>query len=232
MKPGPARSRRSAGRPPVLRLLDDVALALHPRLLLLLLFLLGRLFAFAAAFRRRDRLGRFLRFLAARARGSARPRRRRRRASSRRPRALRPRPSVGFLAPDGVLPRRDLAAQLLPEVAPDLRHDLARVRAREVRLAQQRAVLAVVHGDLRALLADLAGDDRGQRQLLGDLREALVVVEQRARVREADFHLARFGEIVAVRLQDLHDLLAHQRFLDAVELRDADAFATRRRPSS
>ena len=75
----------------------------------------------------------------------------------------------GFLAPDGVLPAFDPAAQLLPEVAPDLGHDLARVRAREVRLAQQRAVLAVVHGDLRALLADLAGHDRGQRQLLGDL---------------------------------------------------------------
>jgi hypothetical protein len=50
------------------------------------------------------------------------------------------------------------------------------------------------------------------------LGEALVVVQQRARVGEADFHLARFREIVAVRLQDLHDLLAHQRLLYAVEL--------------
>jgi hypothetical protein len=81
-----------------------------------------------------------------------------------------------------------------------------------------------VDGDLRALLADLPGHDRRERELLGDLLEPLVVVEERAGVRQADFHLARFREIVAVRLQDLHDLLAHQRFLHAVELGNADAF--------
>ena len=118
----------------------------------------------------------------------------------------------------------DRVAQLRPERAPDLGHDVAWVRAREARLAQQRAVLAVVNGELRALLADLAGHDRGEGQLLGDLLEPFVVVEQRARVREANLHLARLREIEAVRLQDLHDLLAHQRFLHAVELRNADPF--------
>ena len=102
-----------------------------------------------------------------------------------------------------------------------------RVRARERRLPQRRAVAAVVNRDLHAFLADLARHDHRQRQLLGDLRETVLRLEQSAGVRETELHLARLRELIAVGLEHLHHLLADDDLLGPVELRHAGAFPAR-----
>src|SRR6185436_9430906 len=98
---------------------------------------------------------------------------------------------------------------------------------RERGLAQQPPIAAVMNGDLRALLPDLAGHDHRQRELSRDLRETVVGVQQRAGGREAELHLAGLRELVAVRLERAHHRLADDDLLGAVERRNAGAFPGR-----
>ena len=75
------------------------------------------------------------------------------------------------------MPAADVGTQLLPERQPHLGPQLARVGAAERAVAQDRALAAVVDDDLGPLRSDLAGHDGRQRQLLGQLLEAVVGVE-------------------------------------------------------
>ena len=125
------------------------------------------------------------------------------------------------------MPAADVGPQLLPERQPHLGPQLARIGAAERAVAEDRPLAAVVDDDLGPLRSDLAGHDGRQRQLLGQLLQAVVGVEAGAGAADGVGHGARADHLEAVRLQRLHHLLADQRLLRPLELGDADALAGR-----